>query len=153
MNCIDVPAQMPLSLIHSLHAKYLLQNLNIRLVLFFFFNFWRFNCRIRSVGRAFSLSKNVVKLVCSTFHVSSVLQHTCFTFSVLGWERCQKEMWGVCPTTCLFQNPHPILQFGVFFCNAYLDSYNNKESGKKSIPQSVAKEPGGCCIYRNSEEL
>lgn len=153
MNCTDVPARMPLSLIHSLHAKYFLQNLDIRLVLFFFFNFWRVNCRIKSVGRDFSLSKNVVKLVCSTFHVSSVLQHACLLSLFLVGKAAKRKCEECVQQLVSFRIHIPFCNLDFFFCNVYLDSYNNKASGKKSIPQSVAKEPGGCCSYRNSEEL
>lgn len=84
----------------------------------YFLNFWHVNCRIKSAER-FQSSQEGSEA--GLFNASCQFSAAAYllTFSVLGWEHCQKEMWGVCPTTCPFQNPHPIFQFRVFFCNAF----------------------------------
>lgn len=145
MNCTQVPAQMPPSLIHSLYAKYFLQNLDVRLVLFFFLISHVSICRIKSVERDFSLSRNVVKLVCSTFPQFFAAAYL-LTFPVLRWEHCQKEVvWQLVSES----TSHFAIR-GFFSVMPIRTLTIVRHQGRNPF-LNLAKEPGGCCRYRNSE--
>lgn len=102
-------------------------------------------CRIKSVERDFSLSRNVVKLVCSTFPQFFAAAYL-LTFPVLRWEHCQKEVvWQLVSES----TSHFAIR-GFFSVMPIRTLTIVRHQGRNPF-LNLAKEPGGCCRYRNSE--